>query len=53
MELEGISTVDLYTKTYFVHFSVVFKGFVFAKYASCPIDCGSSRSCHNSEIIFI
>jgi hypothetical protein len=37
----------------FVHFSVVFKGFVFAKYVSCPIDSGSSRSCHNSEMIFI
>jgi hypothetical protein len=36
-----------------VHFSVVFKGFLYAKYARCPIDFGSSRSCHNSEIIFL
>jgi hypothetical protein len=37
-----LNTLGSIFRRNFVHFSVVFKGFVFAKYASCPIDFGES-----------
>jgi hypothetical protein len=42
-----LNTLGSIFRRNFVHFSVVFKGFVFAKYASCPIDlstCSNFKS---------